>query len=190
VLRQAVTLDADMTVQAALRLLASNGYWLSPDEPEARSRIEAYRERIKGLASRTPKKSAATAHSERTQWAWNAEQDAARVRPRVDPKAMTFEEAARILTRPIDEASVAIFRRDGVTIFWYARDLRHVLQALTQTGSRVRLLDALGLHEYTSSKTSGNKARRQEPRPLRGRRASRSAPGCCRRLRAATVRVG
>src|SRR5690606_133509 len=125
-LRDAVTLDAAMTVGQALRRLARHGYWLDPEAVESRAWLDEYAARIRAVAA-VPRLVLA-----------GDEMDFERPRdrpgeeswPHVDATAMTSGDAARLLARSLDEGRVAIRRQDGVTIFWYARRVDEVLHRL------------------------------------------------------------
>ncbi len=148
-LRDAVTIDAVMTVSDALLRLAQHGYWLDPAAPESNAFLAEYVARIRKIAvvprlvlagddagSDTPDRASAEHDWERT-----------------DAAQMTVADAARLLARPLDEGRVAIRRQQGVTIFWYARSVEEVLRMLVDRAPDMSVGDALNLHEYTSDKT-------------------------------------
>jgi len=67
-----------------------------------------------------------------------------------DVNTMTREDAAALLASPVADGRVVIRRQDGVTIFWYARRIFDVLRDLGSASPAAPVVDALGLHEYTS----------------------------------------
>ena len=54
-IRDAVLLDAGMSVHAAVRRLAQHGFWLDPHQPAARSWLEEYVAKINKHLSQDPK---------------------------------------------------------------------------------------------------------------------------------------
>lgn len=137
-IRAAVTLDAAMTVHEALLRLAKHGYWLDPNASEASQWLDEYVAGIQSLA----KNSKPNVERSRT---------SAASFERIDPVTMTRDVAARVLARPLDQGRVVIRRQDGVTIFWYARPMSYALPELDRANRSASVVDALGLHEYTSS---------------------------------------
>jgi hypothetical protein len=135
---EAVLLQADMTVGQALRRLAQNGYWTDPSIPEVRSWLEecvAWSDQIlSGATASLP-----------------ADRSDGRVAHRT--ASPTVEEMTRLLARPIHDGWVAVRRQRGVTIFWYALSLTHVLDALTGPARRNDLEQTLQLHEPMSTPT-------------------------------------
>lgn len=152
-LRDVVALDAAMTVGDALRRLAQHGYWLDPGAPEARAWLEEYAARIRTVAAvprlvlagdeaafDIPREGPRDAPRERT---WS--------RPAAE--SITAGDAARLLARSPDGVRVAIRRRVGVTIFWYARPVEAVLRGLADEPRERTTGDALDLSEAGASPT-------------------------------------
>lgn len=132
-------LDAAMTGAEAIRRLARHGYWSDPDSPEVREWLEAYAARMRRLAAKQGE-----APRERSVEASG----------RPNPATMTAADAARFLQRAVDDGAwVAVRRQDGVTLFWYARLVKDVLQKLEQYPHDWPMVDILELHEYESEPT-------------------------------------
>lgn len=148
-LRDAVTIDAAMTVGDALLRLAQHGYWLDPANPEAHAWLEGYANRIRAVSAVPRLVLAGDEGDFGGLDRRSPEQDW----ERMDAAEMTAADAARLLARSLDEGRVAIRRQDGVTIFWYAWQARDVLETLNDLPRDIRVVDALNLHEYTASET-------------------------------------
>ena len=120
--RGALLLDAAMSVQAAVRLLAQHGFWLDPHQAGPHSWLEEYIDRVAELMSRA----GSAAHP-------------------------TLADAARLLERPAAGEWAAVRRQSGVTIFWYAFPVTDLLDAFARAAPVQTLLDGLKLHEHTST---------------------------------------
>jgi hypothetical protein len=135
-MKDAILLDAGMTVGAALRRLAQHGYWTHPNSLEARSWLEEYVANINELA--------ASADRARTDQLGSEGGSA-------PATGLTFEKAVRLNARAQDGQWTAIRRQDGVTIFWYARLVRDVLGILSKVKPDTIVCVALDLHETTAT---------------------------------------
>jgi Ternary complex associated domain 7 len=140
----AVLLDAGMSVQAAGRRLAQHGYWIDPNQRDARSWLEEYVARVTQLISRAGVLPPDGSDRE-------SGGQAAISTTTVQAAAPTIEDAARLLARPHDDQWAAVRRQDGVTIFWYAKRVTKFLQAFSHAPSEQPVLEALEFHEYTST---------------------------------------
>ncbi len=139
-LREAVLLDASMSVSEALGRLARHGYWQEPRSPEAQAWLEEFAARTRDAAARRAAR--ASVHAARAK----GPVVTANGRP-IDPHTMTADDAAEVLARPLGTARAVIRRQDGVTLFWYAQRVERVLDALANASGHVHLVDALQLHE-------------------------------------------
>jgi len=128
-----------MSARDALRRLAKHGYWIDPRSPVPRAWLEEYAAEIRKVASRRPALAAMSSSSESF-----LRDDRG---PRLDPADMSLDDAARMLARPVEGGRVVIRRQEGVTIFWYARDVERVLQELNAQPDE-SVMVALQLHEY------------------------------------------
>src|SRR3954468_13914676 len=135
-MKDAILLDAGMTVRAALRRMAQHGYWTNPLSSEARSWLEEYLASINALA--------ATADRARTDRLGSEGGS-------VPVSDLSFEKAVRLNARAQDGQWTAIRRQDGVTIFWYARSVMDVLRMLSRAKLDTIVCLALGLHEGTAT---------------------------------------
>lgn len=139
-LREAVLLDAAMSVSETLGRLARHGYWREPRSPEAQVWLEEFAARTRDAAARRgARASAPTARAK-----GSAVSAGGRT---VDPSTMTADDAAEVLARPLGTARVVIRRQAGVTLFWYAQPVQRVLDTLANVPGNVPLVDALNLHE-------------------------------------------
>ncbi|MBR0948065.1 CHAT domain-containing protein [Bradyrhizobium liaoningense] len=135
-MKDAILLDAGMTVRAALRRLAQHGYWIDPDALEARLWLDEYTTNINKLA-----RLAGYVRSDRRD---ETAGDAA------DLAVLTFEDAVRLNARSHEGRWAVIRRQDNVTIFWYARQVADVLGNLSNAASDVTVCAALQLNETTA----------------------------------------
>ncbi len=148
-LRDAVTIDAAMTVGDALLRLAQHGYWLDPTARESSAWLAEYAARIRAIAAVPRPVLAGDASGSDTARRGSSERE---WEP-IDAAEMTAADAAKLLARPLDEGRVAIRRQQGVTIFWYARSVEEVLNRLVDRATDMSVGDALDLHEFTSDRT-------------------------------------
>ena len=126
-----VVLDAAWTVSEALRRLAEHGYWSSTDIPEVRQYLDDYVKKIRAIA---------------------AQKDAGAS----ELATLSVADAAGRLAQPAENVRVAIRRQEGVTIFWYAREVAYVLDRLNNASRGDKpdgVRSALDLHESTSDRT-------------------------------------
>jgi hypothetical protein len=138
-MKDAILLDAGMTVGAALRRLAQHGYWTYPDALEARLWLDEYTTNINKLA----------AHAGQARSDGSDESGGAAVAVRT--AVLTFEDAVRLNARSQDGRWAAIRRQDDVTIFWYARPVRDVLGILSNAAPDTTVCVALDLHETSAA---------------------------------------
>ena len=156
-LHEAVTLDAAMTAQEALRRLAQHGYWTDSNQPAARRRAEEYVEEMRRLLA-TPGGEEQTAPDGPERHVRGGGRD--RPTPATDETQLTIDlrtldlpTTLRILARPVAEGWAAIRRQDGITIFWYSRRATELINALIEVPANLTLLAALDLHEWGSVPT-------------------------------------
>ena len=101
-LRDAVTIDAVMTVSDALLRLAQHGYWLDPAAPESDAFLAEYVARIRKIAVVPRLVLAGDDRGSDTPGRASGEHDW----ERIDAAQMTVADAAKLLARPLDEGRV------------------------------------------------------------------------------------
>lgn len=131
-LKDAVLLDAGMTVSEAVRRLAQHGFWRTPIHVEARRWLEEYTTSILRAANLGHLPGGIAANG----------------------TDLTPERIAQRLSRPQEGSRVVIRRQHFTTIFWYARDVDEVLAMLSNARPGNTVLDALNLHEYTANQSA------------------------------------
>ena len=143
VVKSALLLDAEMTVQAAARRLAQHGFWRDPEEPFARAWLQEYVARISESISRA-----------RTTPAQLASGRAPASTADATAGVPTLAEAARLLARPVTGQWAIIRRQDGVTLFWYAFRISDLLPGLSGAAPERTVREVLDLHEDMATPTA------------------------------------